>query len=110
MGIEDSLQPTPNQGPNIRKVPHLPEMPGGIPPRPEQYPDLDEPEIEEKGDPTTRKAPDEPTPEIPEDGEPDLDTPEERNIKEIIKKIKKDPDKKEEPEVPKKDKDDNTLH
>lgn len=85
-------------------------MPGRVPPGPEKFPDLDDaPEIDEEGDPTTRKTPDTPRPNIREDWKPDLDTPEEKEIEEIIKerRKKKNPD---EPELPKKGPDKPTIH
>ena len=83
------FQPTP-QGPEIRKVPPRPEMPGIMPPRPDKAPAEDAPEIDEEGDRTTIKIPETPKPEIEEDHVPDLDDEEDKKIKDIIKEIDKD--------------------
>ena len=105
----DEFQPTPHR-PDIRKVPHIPEMPGKVPPRPDQDPGRDEPEpeIDEEGDPTTIKTPEEPTPEVGENEEPDLDDGEQKRIKDIIKKIKKE--RKEAPTPQKKGSKKPTIH
>ncbi len=94
----ENLQPTPQEGPDI----------GRVPPGPETFPELDEPEIGEKGDPTTIKTPNTPRPDIRDDRRPGVPSNEE--IGDIINEIRRDRGRRDGPGSPGKKGPGRTIH